>query len=70
MPSIAGTGDLMGTCDLHGHRFEHKIEPVMGQWFLVGMFYVRGYGFGLIKPTGFVPVAISMHKEASDFATL
>jgi hypothetical protein len=35
-----------------------KLNPSWVVGFLVGMFYVRRYGFGFTKPSGFVPVAI------------
>jgi len=28
--------------------------------FLVGIFYINGYGFGMAKPSGFIPVAITV----------
>jgi hypothetical protein len=33
--------------------------------FLMGVNIFRGYGFGIAKPSGFVPVAISRHVAKS-----
>jgi hypothetical protein len=34
----------------------------MGTGFLMGIDIFHGYGFGTVKPSGFVPVAISTHS--------
>jgi hypothetical protein len=34
----------------------------MGMGFLAGVFFLRGYGFGQVIPSGFLPIAISTHK--------
>jgi hypothetical protein len=34
----------------------------MGTGFLMGIDIFHGYGFGTVKPSGFVPVAISSEK--------
>jgi hypothetical protein len=31
----------------------------MGMGFLAGVFFLRGYGFGQVIPSGFLPIAIS-----------
>jgi hypothetical protein len=35
--------------------------PVMGMSFLAGVFFLRGYEFGQVIPSGFLPIAISTH---------
>jgi hypothetical protein len=37
----------------------------MGTSFLMGVNIFHGYGFGIAKPGGFVPVAISRQDETS-----
>jgi hypothetical protein len=39
----------------------------MGTGFLMGVNIFHGYGFGIAKPDGFVPVAISTHMPLSFF---
>jgi hypothetical protein len=39
--------------------FGQNFKPVMGTGFLMGVNIFHGYGFGIAKPGGFVPVAIS-----------
>jgi hypothetical protein len=41
------------------YGFGQNFKPVMGTSFLVGVNIFHGYGFGIAKPSGFVPVAIS-----------
>jgi hypothetical protein len=36
----------------------------MGTGFLMGIDIFHGYGFGMAKPSGFVPVAISRHSSS------
>jgi hypothetical protein len=37
-----------------------KLNPSWVMSFLAGKFYVHRHGFGLTKPSGFIPVAISI----------
>jgi hypothetical protein len=43
--------------DVYG--FRKNFKPVMGTGFLMGVNIFHGYEFGIAKPGGFVPVAIS-----------
>jgi hypothetical protein len=52
----------LGTRNPHGYGFGQNFIPVMGMGFLAGVFFLRGYGFGQVIPSGFLPVAISMHR--------
>ena len=49
----------MGTRKPDGYGFGQNFKPVMGTGFLMGVNIFHGYGFGIAKPGGFVPVAIS-----------
>ena len=49
----------MGTRKPDGYGFGQNFKPVMGTGFLMGVNIFYGYGFGIAKPGGFVPVAIS-----------
>jgi hypothetical protein len=49
----------LGTRNPHGYGFGHNFIPVMGMGFLAGVFFLRGYGFGQVIPSGFLPIAIS-----------
>jgi hypothetical protein len=49
----------VGTRKPDGYGFGQNFKPVMGTGFLVGVNIFHGYGFGIAKPNGFVPVAIS-----------
>jgi hypothetical protein len=48
-----------GTRKPDGYGFGQNLNPVMGTGFLMGVNIFHGYGFGIAKPDGFVPVAIS-----------
>jgi hypothetical protein len=57
-------GNPMGTRDPMGTGLGTKLNPSWVMGFLAGKFYVHGHGFGLTKPSGFVPIAISqVHQE-------
>jgi hypothetical protein len=56
---LMGMGNPLGTRNPHGHGFGQIFIPVMGMGFLVGVFFLREYGFGQVIPSGFVPIAIS-----------
>ena len=49
----------VGTRKPDGYGFGQNSKPVMGMGFLMGVNIFHGYGFGIAKPDGFVPVAIS-----------
>jgi hypothetical protein len=49
----------VGTRKPDGYGFGQNFKPVMGTGFLMGVNIFHGYGFGIAKPGGFVPVAIS-----------
>jgi hypothetical protein len=48
-----------GTRKPDGYGFGQNFKPVMGTGFLMGVNIFHGYGFGIAKPGGFIPVAIS-----------
>jgi hypothetical protein len=52
-------GNPLGTRNPHGYGFGQNFIPVMGMGFLAGIFFIRGYGFGQVIPSGFLPIAIS-----------
>jgi hypothetical protein len=51
----------VGTRKPDGYGFGKNFKPIMGTGFLMGVNIFHGYGFGIAKPGGFVPVAISKH---------
>jgi hypothetical protein len=57
---LVGMGNPLGTRNPHGYGFGQNFIPVMGKDFLAGVFFLRGYGFRQVIPSGFLPVAISM----------
>jgi hypothetical protein len=61
MLMLVGMGNLLGTRNPHGYGFGQNFNfiPVMGMSFLAGVFFLRGYGFSQVIPSGFLPVAIS-----------
>jgi hypothetical protein len=56
---LVGMGNPLGTRNPHGYGFGKNFIPVMGMGFLAGVFFLRGYGFGQVIPSGFLPIAIS-----------
>jgi hypothetical protein len=52
----------VGTHKPDGYGFGQNFKPVIGTGFLMGVNFFHGYGFGITKPDGFVPVAISSEK--------
>jgi hypothetical protein len=52
----------VGTRKPDGYGFGQNFKPVMGTGFLTGVNIFHGYGFGIAKPGGFIPVAISIHE--------
>jgi hypothetical protein len=59
MLMLVGMGNPLGTRNPHGYGFGQNFIPVMGMSFLAGVFFLRGYGFGQVIPSGFLPIAIS-----------
>jgi hypothetical protein len=55
----------VGTRKPDGYGFGQNFKPVMGTGFLMGVNIFHGYGFGIAKPGGFVPVAISIRDHMS-----
>jgi hypothetical protein len=49
----------VGTRKPDGYGFGQNFKPVMGTGFLMGVNIFHGYEFGIAKPGGFIPVAIS-----------
>lgn len=47
----------MGTRQPDGYGFRQNFKPVIGTGFLIGIDIFHGYGFGMTKPSKFVPVA-------------
>jgi hypothetical protein len=60
MLMLVGMGNPLG--NPHGYGFGQNFIPVMGMGFLAGIFFLRGYGFGQVIPSGFLPVAISISR--------
>jgi hypothetical protein len=59
MLMLVGMGNPLGTRNPHGYGFGQNFIPVMGMGFLADVFFLRGYGFGQVIPSGFLPIAIS-----------
>jgi hypothetical protein len=51
----------VGTRKPDGYGFGQNFKPIMGTGFLMGVNIFHGYRFGIAKPDGFVPVAISTY---------
>jgi hypothetical protein len=59
MLMLVGMGNPLGTRNPHEYEFGQKFIPIMGMGFLAGVFFLRGYEFGQIISSGFLPVVIS-----------
>jgi hypothetical protein len=59
MLMLVGMGNSLGTRNSHGHGFGQNFIPVIGMSFLADVFFLRGYGFGQVIPSVFLPIAIS-----------
>jgi hypothetical protein len=59
MLMLVGMGNSLGTRNPLGYGFGQIFIPVMGMGFLASVFFLRGYRFGQVIPSGFLPVAIS-----------
>jgi hypothetical protein len=60
---LVGMGNPLGTRNPHGYGFGQNFIPVMGMSFLAGIFFLRGYGFGQVIHSGFLPIAISSYDQ-------
>jgi hypothetical protein len=67
MLMLVGMGNPLGTQNPHGYGFGQNFIPVMGMDFLAGVFFLRGYGFGQVISSGFLPIVIS--KGNSSYST-
>jgi hypothetical protein len=56
---LVGMENPLGTRNPHEYGFGQNFIPVMGMGFLAGVNFIRGYGFGQVIPSGFLPIAIS-----------
>jgi hypothetical protein len=65
MLMLVGMGNPLGTRNPHGYGFGQNFIPVMGMSFLAGVFFLRGYEFGQIIPSGFLPIAISTSSNST-----
>jgi hypothetical protein len=70
MLMLVGMGNPLGTRNPHGYGFGQNFIPVMGMSFLAGVFFLRGYGFGQVIPSGFLPIAISSSLPSAMVLTL
>jgi hypothetical protein len=59
MLMLAGMGNPLGTRNPHEYGFGQNFIPIMGMVFLADVFFLRGYEFGQVIPSGFLPIAIS-----------
>jgi hypothetical protein len=66
MLMLVGMGNPLGTRSPHGYVFGQNFILVMGMGFLAGVFFLRGYGFGQVIPSGFLPIAISTSPSGFD----
>jgi hypothetical protein len=57
---------LVGMGNPHGYGFGQNFIPVMGMGFLAGVFFLRGYGFGQVIPSGFLLIAISTYNVSNN----
>jgi hypothetical protein len=63
MLMLVDMGNPLGTRNPYGHGFGQNFVPVMGMGFLTGMFFLHGYVFGQVIPSGFLPIAISRRSH-------
>jgi hypothetical protein len=66
---LVGMRNPLGTRNPHGYGFRQNFIPVIGMSFLADIFFLRGYRFGQVIPSEFLPVAISKFNTAVAFAT-
>jgi hypothetical protein len=56
---LVGMENPLGTRNPHEYEFGQNFIPIMGMSFLADIFFLRGYKFGQVIPSRFLPVAIS-----------
>jgi hypothetical protein len=54
-----GTGDPMGDPYPHGYEYEVNPYPSVYMGDPMGLFLCRGYGYGVVIPGEYLPIAIS-----------
>jgi hypothetical protein len=64
MLMLVGMGNPLGTQNPHGYEFGQNFISVIGMNFLAGIFFLHGYGFVQVIPSGFLHVAISSRRRA------
>jgi hypothetical protein len=57
-----GTGDPMGNPYPHGYEYGVNPYPPAYMGNLVGLFLCRRYGYGVVIPGGYLPIAISTYR--------
>jgi hypothetical protein len=60
--SLSGTGNPWVPVTRSGTGMGTNLYPSAGTGFLMGVFFLRGHGYGLVVPNGYVPVAILSHN--------
>ena len=55
---FSGTGNPRVPVTRAGTGMGTNMYPSAGMGFLAGVFFLRGHGYGLVVPSGYVPVAI------------
>jgi hypothetical protein len=55
----ARRGQPAGTRYPQRHEYGYDFVPECGYGFLAAMCFIRGYGYGMVVPIGYVPIAIS-----------
>jgi hypothetical protein len=66
---LVGMGNPLGTRNPHGYGFGQNFIPVMSMGFLAGVFFLRGYGFEQVIPSGLLPIAISTPRNRPSHRT-
>lgn len=56
--SLSGMGNPRVPVTRSGTGMGTNLYPSAGMGFLTGVFFLRGHGFGLVVPSGYIPVAI------------
>jgi hypothetical protein len=59
--SLSGTGNPRVPVTRSGTGMDTNLYPSAGMGFLTDVFFLRGHGYGLVVPSGYVPVAILTH---------
>jgi hypothetical protein len=61
---LTGTGDPLAPANPTGMGLGQILNPSWVMGLLTSIVYIRGHGFGMAKPSGFVPVAIPRRELA------